>query len=267
MPELPEVECVRQGIVDALLGQRIVKVWSHGTGNLLDPNSLPLRRMEGCELRAVARRGKYLLWNLGDLQFLAHLGMSGVWQVAGERTKHTHLELTFSTGQCLRYTDPRQFGYMCLTTAAETLPRWEQLGPDAISAQWNAAHLFAHATRSRTPIKVFLLDQHQVAGIGNIYASEALFGAHVHPARIAQSLTQLECQHIVKAAKAVMRMSIRKRGTTFSDYRLTNGKGGSFQGFLKVFQKVGTPCPNCHAPIQQMVQVGRSTFFCAKCQK
>ena len=266
MPELPEVECVRQGILAECLGHTISKVWSRDTGLLLDADSLPLRQLKGERLDAVERRGKYLRWLTPKFQLLTHLGMTGVWSSHGARAKHTRVELSF-VSKTLRYTDPRQFGYLCLRPRAEALPRWEQLGPDALSRQFTAQGLF-HTTRdSAVEVKVWLMEQKHVAGIGNIYASEALFRAHVHPQRKVKTLSLQECQHIVQHAKAVMRLSLKHRGTTFSDYRLTNGKGGEFQGFLKVFQKTGEPCPTCAQPIQQITQGGRSTFFCAHCQK
>ena len=258
---------MRQGILEGFLGDQIHSVWSHGTGHLLDPASLALKGLAGETLLAVERRGKYLRWVTLRFQFLVHLGMTGVWSANVPRSTHTHLEITFANGHTLTYTDPRQFGYLCLAPVSEILERWEALGPDAISAEFCAKSMCARACKSQVAIKIWIMDQHHVAGIGNIYASEALFRAHIHPARAACSLDLADWTRLVRESKAVLRLSIRKRGTTFSDYRLTNGRGGAFQGFLKVFQKPGEPCPDCAAPIQQITQGGRSTFFCAHCQR
>lgn len=266
MPELPEVESVRLGILEGFLGKRISTLWTGRLEHLLDPQSLALQGLVGQRLQAVERRGKYLLWRFESLQLLAHLGMSGVWGDSAPRGKHTHVEFHFEDGSWLSYTDPRQFGYLSLHSLSHTLHRWEALGPDALSRAWNAKQLWHLCQRSRLAIKVFLMDQTKVAGIGNIYASEALFRARIHPERCAQELSAEECATLVGEAKAVMRASLKKRGTTFSDYRLTNGKGGGFQKFLQVFQKEGEPCPRCRGRILRLEQGGRSTFFCPGCQ-
>lgn len=282
MPELPEVDCVKQGIIESFCDEKsspIKSIWTSDSKNLqvlLDPQSLDLKKLVNYSIKEVERKGKYLRIHFskqGVVQYhlIAHLGMSGVWQASDSqsiafRQKHTHLELHFSNGTCLRYTDPRKFGYLCLQNIHDPSLRWENLGPDAISAQWTSTALFNSSRNSKIAIKVFLMDQSKVAGIGNIYASEALFASHVHPERPANSISLDECKGIVESTKRIMRASIRNKGTTFSDYRLTNGKGGAFQDFLKVFQKPNQPCPTCHKPIQQITQGGRSTFFCGFCQ-
>jgi formamidopyrimidine-DNA glycosylase len=267
MPELPEVECVRRGILEEFLGQRVKSVWSRDTGHLLEANSLALKKIAGMRLQGVERRGKFLLWRMERFQFLVHLGMTGVWSVSSPRQKHTRLELVFEDGRTLSYTDPRQFGSLCLLDSTQELLRWTSLGPDAIDDSFSPNYLLVATRNSKVEAKVWLMDQKRVAGIGNIYASEALFRAHVHPKRPANSLSENECRLIVRETKKVMNLSIKNRGTTFSDYRQTNGRGGSFQNFLRVFQKSGQPCPTCGKSIEQIVQGGRSTFFCSHCQK
>lgn len=266
MPELPEVECVRQGILECAVGHSITETWSRNLVHLLDPKSLPLRRLKGQTIHAVERKGKYLRWIFDDYHFYAHLGMSGVWSYKAKREKHTHLEIMLSDGNNLIYTDPRQFGYLCLQSATQTSSRWDSLGPDAIGQEFSGSYLFAKSRSSKIPVKVWIMDQSKVAGVGNIYASESLFLASILPTRLASSLTRPECNNLAKAIKKILRASIRNRGTTFSDYRLTNGRGGSFQDFLKVFQKKGKPCPRCGQGIQQITQAGRSSFFCPGCQ-
>lgn len=266
MPELPEVECVRQGILDAFSGQIVTSVWHDGLKNLLDFESLPLQDLQGELLETVERRGKYMRWLTPRFQLLAHLGMSGVFQVGGARSKHTHLEIGFEDGT-LCYTDPRRFGYFCMAPRFQSLPRWELLGPDALDRACTGAKMSAVAERSTVPVKTWIMDQQKLAGVGNIYASEGLFRAGIHPQRTAGSLSLAEWNGLVRELKTVMRASIRNRGTTFSDYRLTNGRGGSFQTFLRVFQKEGEPCPVCGCVIQKQVLAGRSTFYCPNCQK
>lgn len=266
MPELPEVECVRKGILETSLGQSITKVWSQGLQHLLDPQSLPLTKLKGQRILSIERRGKYLRWILDDYHLFAHLGMSGVWSHNSTRQKHTHLELTLSDGAVLRYTDPRQFGYLCLLPIATPSSRWDSLGPDGISKSFTADYLWQATRNSKAPIKVWIMDQHKIAGVGNIYASEALFRAGILPTRPANSLSQSDSRNLVNAIQSILKLSIKNRGTTFSDYRLTNGRGGEFQSFLQVFQKTGKPCPHCGQGILQITQTGRSTFFCAGCQ-
>ena len=266
MPELPEVESVRRGIVQGFLGKRIEKVWTRGLVHLLDPLSLPLRRLEGETMVTLERRGKYLLCRTTTLQLFAHLGMSGVWQESAARQTHTHVELHFEDGSWLSYVDPRQFGYLCLLQQTACNPRWDLLGPDALGKDFDAQGLHASTRKSRVSVKVWLMDQHKVAGIGNIYASEVLFAAGIHPERPVSALSLEDCANIVRECKRIMRLAVRKKGTTFSDYRLTNGRGGGFQAFLKVFQKPGEPCPACGSDIRQLTQAGRSTFYCPACQ-
>lgn len=266
MPELPEVECVRKGILEACLGHSIQKVWSRDLAHLLDTQSLPLKRMEGQHIHALERKGKYLRWILDDYHFFAHLGMSGVWGYNSARSKHTHLEIRLAQGDLLSYTDPRQFGYLCLQPLRQNSKRWDSLGPDAVSSACSATHLYQASRNCSIAIKVWLMDQTKIAGIGNIYASEALFRAHINPIRSAKSLSSAECRVLVQEIRRVLRASIRNRGTTFSDYRLTNGHGGDFQTFLQVFQKTGKPCPQCGQGILQVTQAGRSTFYCGHCQ-
>lgn len=266
MPELPEVQCVREGIWNAFGGRQVEDVWHDSLDNLIDPHSLPLRKIRGQTLSALERRGKYMLWHLGKFRLLAHLGMSGVFQVDGAPGKHTHLQLRFDNGT-LCYTDPRRFGHFDLQESGTPLQRWDALGPDALSAECSGPAMEQRAMGSRVDIKNWILDQNHLAGVGNIYACEGLFAAGIAPCRAAGTLDKKEWQQLVAALKKIMKAAIRNRGTTFSDYRLTNGKGGAFQSFLQVFQKENLPCPRCGEVIRRQVQNGRSTFWCAVCQK
>lgn len=269
MPELPEVECVRLGL-ESTLGLTIQSVeWNYP--KLWDDQTLDPSSMKGQEIISTQRKGKYLLIHLKHSKLMMHLGMSGVFLLQSPEIPerpHTHMTLTLSNGQVLRYSDPRKFGHLHLADPEAVLTRWEKLGPDALERAFSGGYFFEKCQRSQRDIKVFLLDQKIVAGVGNIYASEALFRAKVDPRRPANSLTQDECAALAKASKWIMRKSIEQRGTTFSDYRLTNGKGGQFQGFLKVFQKQGETCPSCKKNlILKLEQDKRSTFYCDFCQK
>lgn len=267
MPELPEVECVRRDLERAFVKQKIVQVWHQDMPNLLDKNSLPVEFLDGQILLSIERKGKYMHWVFERFHMLAHLGMSGVFGIQAEPTQHTHLKMTWNNQIVLSYTDPRRFGYFNLQLRSDPFERWELLGPDALAASCSAAYLAQKARGSSVAIKTWIMDQSKLAGVGNIYACESLFNAKIHPNRLAGSVQIDEWKTLVRAIKSVMRASIIQRGTTFSDYRLTNGKGGAFQSFLKVFQKDGQACPHCAHVIQKTVLQGRSTFACPQCQK
>ncbi len=264
MPELPEVECVRLGLAE-VIGQKVLKV-STNYPALWGEGSLSPSCIKNEHLTAIQRKGKYLLATFEKHQLLLHLGMSGVWIWNQPLRPHTHFQLKFEKGD-LNYSDPRKFGYLHLSKKGAPLDRWEGLGPDALDTAFNAKSWLAATIKSQSSLKALLLDQKKVAGVGNIYASEALWAAGLHPERPGHSQSLAEAQLLVKEVKRILRASIKNRGTTFSDYRLTNGKGGEFQRFLKVFQKEGEPCLNCQNPIQKKVQQNRSTFFCTECQK
>ena len=193
--------------------------------------------------------------------------MSGVLRVNGEIEKHSHLILDFKSGGQLIYTDPRRFVYWNLMPMEHNFPRWENLGPDVLARNFSGKYLYGKSRRSAVHIKGWILNQRNVAGVGNIYASEALFAASINPLRPANSLSEAESRALVRELRRIMRKSIENRGTTFSDYRLSDGKSGGFQNFLQVFQKEDLPCPKCENIITKINQNGRSTFYCAQCQK
>jgi formamidopyrimidine-DNA glycosylase len=264
MPELPEVECVRQGL-DLLIGLKI-KAIETSQHSMLDQNSLSLNNLKQQVLLATHRQGKYLLLSFEKHSVLMHLGMSGVLLANKPKRPHTHIHFIFSDQNTLSYSDPRRFGYWNVQSKDFTFARWEALGPDSISQKFTAKYLYEKTNSSSREIKVLLLDQKVTAGIGNIYASEILWAAKISPFRMGSSLTLEELKKICKHTKIILKKSISNRGTTFSDYRLTNGKGGAFQSFLKVFQKEGSECTECKSPIIKKTQAQRSTFYCSQCQ-
>lgn len=265
MPELPEVESVCLGLKDCL-NQEITAVKLSPPpllASLVPTDSLDFNLLLGESLRSVERRGKYMLWRTGQYSLLGHLGMSGVLLWQQELRPHTHWILTTAQGS-LCYSDPRRFGFWRLAPVNYIHKEWESLGPDALLA---TAQDWQHrAQKSRRSLKDILLDQKVVAGIGNIYASEILFAAGLSPFKPACELQLADWERIATETQRILNASIAQRGTTFSDYRLTNGKDGEFQSFLKVFQKKNQPCPHCKRPISQATQQGRSTFWCEGCQ-
>jgi formamidopyrimidine-DNA glycosylase len=271
MPELPEVETIRKGLLRSIQGQVILDIWFSGKSALLDSKSQDLHSLQGQTIEKVLRKGKYLQFMTEEYSLLVHLGMSGVFQLEPFRgefpVSHRHLRMHFANGTTLHYRDPRRFGYFELQKRHHTFERWQKLGPDAISKDFYAEYLLAVACKRQVSIKELLLNQAVVAGIGNIYASEILFASGVHPECRACAVHIQDCDRMVKNTKSILLQSIRSKGTTFADYRLTNGKGGAFQSFLKVFQKNGQPCEVCGSIIQKLVQNQRATFYCPKCQE
>lgn len=264
MPELPEVESVRLGLL-SIVGLKVQDMnWNYPA--LWDKHSLAPELMIGEQFSETFRKGKYLLLKSERYQLLIHLGMSGVLTLNGEKRPHTHLEINLENGDVLRYSDPRKFGHLDLQPIDTLLPRIAKLGPDAVTAEFSTQYLYEAVQKSKTSIKSFLLNQAKVAGLGNIYVCEVLFSARVSPKRITHKVTKNECKDIVLHSKRILNASIENRGTTFSDYRLTNGKGGEFQDFLQVFQKEGKPCPTCTHPIEKITQNARSSFYCPQCQ-
>jgi formamidopyrimidine-DNA glycosylase len=272
MPEMPEIETLARQFRKTLLGKCVAEVHLSG---------LPLRKpiadtfaakLRGRTIRKILRRGKYLVAELEPKAFwLIHLGMSGrilYHAPARARTKHTHAVVQFSDSTELQYRDHRRFG---LLAAYEVLrlgqvPEIRSLGKDPLSSGFNDKWLWPLLQKSQQEIKSFLLDQRKVAGLGNIYACESLFLARIHPTRRCFTLASEETARLVGAIRKVLRVAIRRRGTSFSDFYDSEGKPGQNQNHLMVFQRDGKECVRCGAPIRRMRQGNRSSFYCSHCQ-
>jgi formamidopyrimidine-DNA glycosylase len=228
-------------------------------------------RVAGQTVRAVSRRGKYLLLSCEAGTIIIHLGMSGRLTILPALTapgKHDHLDFVFSNDQCLRFNDPRRFGSVLWTAKPPVQhPLLAGLGPEPLEAGLNAAYLYRRSRRRKVAVKQFIMDSHIVVGIGNIYANEALFSAGIHPARPAGRISAVRYQRLVEAIQRVLRDALRQGGTTLRDFCDSNGNPGHFQLLLSVYGRTGQPCPVCGQPIQQVRQGQRSTFFCGKCQR
>jgi formamidopyrimidine-DNA glycosylase len=271
MPELPEVETTRRGISAALVGRAVSRFvlreprlrWKVEPG--LD------RVLAGQTVRAVRRRAKYLLVDLERGTLIAHLGMSGslrVMPATAPLLAHDHYDLVLDNGQCLRFNDPRRFGslHWHVGEAAEH-PLLAGLGPEPLEVDLDADYLAAKARGRRAAVKVFLMDQRVVVGVGNIYASEALFRAGIRPRRAAGRLRRAEWERLVAAVRAVLGEAIHQGGTTLRDYVDASGTPGYFRQQLFVYERNGEPCRRCRTPIRQVVQGQRSTYYCPTCQK
>jgi formamidopyrimidine-DNA glycosylase len=269
MPELPEVETVRRAMEAHVVGRRVEKVWC---SNLRLREPLSRRRLaavEGRQILSCERRAKYLLLHLeGARTLLVHLGMSGNLLVTEERRKHDHVIFYLDDGPPLVYHDPRRFGIVLSLTAKQlTACSWLQgLGVEPLSADFDI-DLLAEACKGRQrPIKSLLLDGHVVVGVGNIYASETLFVAAIRPTTAAGRISRGRLARLVDAVRSTLQRAIDHGGTTIRDYAGA-GTGGYFQRQLSVYGREGEPCDTCNSRIKSIVQSGRSTFYCPRCQR
>ena len=271
MPELPEVETTRRGIEPHLVGRRIDTARVHNAA-LRWPVAADLAAtLRGQTVLQVERRAKYLLLRLTRGTLILHLGMSGNLRVlpqAAALLKHDHIELQLDSGLSLRLHDPRRFGSCLYTTAEPQLhPLLRSLAPEPLDDGFDGAYLYRVTRRRRVAIKVLLLNGRLVTGVGNIYASEALFRARVRPRRAARSLTLAECSRLAAAIRRVLAAAIRVGGTTLRDYLGADGNPGYFRQRLYVYERAGLPCRRCRTPIRRIAQGQRSTYYCPQCQQ
>lgn len=278
MPELPEVETVRRGLAVALEGRRLSRV-EQRRADLRFP--LPenfAKRLEGRRVMSVGRRAKYIATTLDDgMIWLCHLGMSGRMLIGQGKPPppeaHDHVLIETDDGGWLRFNDVRRFGMMDLCSSNALGDHWllRQLGPEPLDAAFNGASLAASLEGKRTPIKSALLDQRVVAGLGNIYVSEALFRAGISPRRLAKSVQGPRAEALAIAIKQTLAEAIDAGGSSLRDYVQTSGELGYFQHRWKVYEHEGEPCPNCGkstgGKIRRIVQTGRSTYYCSRCQR
>ncbi len=283
MPELPEVETVRRGLEPVLEGRILTHV-DQRRPDLRWP--LPKRfaeRMTGRRVTGLGRRSKYLLIGLDDGQtWIVHLGMSGRILISGATIgdshndnpapgKHDHVIVTTNRGDVITYNDTRRFGIMDLwpTADLETHPLLANLGPEPLGNAFNGAALVDALKPKRTPIKAALLDQRVVAGLGNIYVCEALHRAHIHPARIAASISGMRVERLAGDVVATLQDALAAGGSSLRDYRQADGELGYFQHSFRVYDREDAPCPSpdCPGTVRRIVQSGRSTFYCPKCQR
>jgi len=271
VPELPEVETTRRGIRRALRG-RLIEEFVLKDRRLRWPVDRKLTRiLPGQRVRDVRRRAKYLLIDLDRGTLIAHLGMSGSLRVVPPDAPwlpHDHYELRLEGGRCLRFNDPRRFGSLHWTTGDPLeYPLLADLGPDPLGREFDGDYLAGRAKGRKVAIKQFLMDQCVVVGVGNIYASEALFHAGIDPRRAAGKVSRERLGRLAQAVKKVLAASIRQGGTTLRDYVNAEGTPGYFRQKLYVYERDGQPCRRCGTPIRKLAQGQRSTYYCPACQK
>lgn len=274
MPELPEVETIRRDLADRLVGRTFREARVHEADIIMDgsPPEAFTRRLEGRRILALERRAKYLAFRLeGPLVMQVQLRMTGRFAVGRELPdpeEYTHVaaEFLLDDGHTLYYDDVRRLGGFRLLDPDAWSEIEHRLGPEPLDADFTPEDLAAALEGSRAPIKNRLLDQSRIAGLGNIYASEALHRARVDPRRPAGGLEPEEVERLHEAVRATLREALEHAGTTFRDYRAVNGRSGAFQERLRVYARAAEPCPRCGADVERIVQAGRSTFFCPGCQ-
>lgn len=270
MPELPEVETTCKGITPHVLNKKIMKVIIRAP-KLRWPIPKKISTiLPGNKILAVERRAKYMLLKLDQGTLIIHLGMSGTLRTLTERTKpakHDHVDIEFEDGTCLRYNDPRRFGCILWTQdAPESHKLLKDLGPEPFSKEFTGKYLSSIASKRSVPVKNFIMDNKVVVGAGNIYANEALFAAGINPLAPANSVPESKYMELVKHIKAILKLAIKKGGTTLKDFRDSDGKPGYFSQKLKIYGKSGEPCVECKTPIET-VQIGqRSSYYCPSCQ-
>jgi formamidopyrimidine-DNA glycosylase len=271
VPELPEVETTRRGIEPHVVGRRIARLLVHDR-RLRWPVDLKLvAAVAGSSIRRAGRRAKYLLLETEAGTLILHLGMSGslrVLPVATPRVAHDHVDIELDSGQTLRFNDPRRFGSLLFTTEDPAHhPLLKGLAPEPLEDGFGGEYLWKITRRRAVAIKQLVMNSRLVVGVGNIYASEALFRARVRPRRQARSLSRAECTKLARAIKSTLAMAVKVGGTTLRDYVGADGSPGYFRQKLYVYERAGKPCRVCRKPIKQFTQGGRSTYWCANCQK
>ena len=283
MPELPEVETVRMGLLPAMEGRRIEQAAVNRPDLRWPFPPRMAERLTGARVLGLRRRSKYILADLStDETLLIHLGMSGRMLISGAPlgqfhhdhpapAKHDHVVLDMEGGARVTFNDARRFGAMDLmaTASAESHPLLTVLGPEPLGNDFHEAHLAARLHARATPIKSALLDQHNVAGLGNIYVCEVLFRAQISPHRLARDITRAEVSRLVPIIRDVLSEAIAAGGSSLKDYRQADGELGYFQHSFRVYDREGQPCPTpgCQGSITRSVQSGRSSFHCPTCQR
>lgn len=278
---MPEVETVRRGLAPAMEGKRFLRVATRRRDLRFPFPENFAQRIEGARLKRMGRRAKYLVGELSNGEALImHLGMTGRFTVSGSRPgrfhhehgedeKHDHVVFEMSGGARVVFNDARRFGFMDLWKAddLDRYPAFEGMGPEPISNAFSGAYLAEAFRGKKTPVKSALLDQGVVAGLGNIYVCEALFRSGISPKKLAGSIRKDRLEVLAVEVRKVIEEAIVAGGSSISDYRHADGELGYFQHAFQVYDREGEDCVVCAKPVKRMVQSGRSTFYCAGCQR
>ena len=270
MPELPEVEVSRQGIAPWLLGHTVTRVVVR-TPALRWPIPGEIQLLVGCPIERIERRAKYLLLYSTLGTAILHLGMSGrlrILPIGTPAEKHDHVDIELDNGKLLRLNDARRFGALLWTSGdPHQHPLLAALGPEPLTSAFHGDYLHERNRRKQSAIKPWLMDNHLVVGVGNIYANESLFAAGIDPRRAASSLSLAECERLVVEIKAVLARAIHQGGTTLKDFTRADGRPGYFVQELQVYGRGGAECKECGHPLTVIRQGQRTTVFCPHCQR
>lgn len=270
MPELPEVEVTRRGLLPTLLGATATALIVRNSALRYPVPADLARHVVGRRLAGISRHGKYLLLDFECGEVLVHLGMSGSLRIVPAATPpeaHDHVDLVFAR-HALRLRDPRRFGaVLWLGREGQSHPLLRSLGIEPLSDELSAARLHTATRRRSTAIKQVLLDSHVIAGIGNIYAAESLFRAGIRPSVAAHRISLARCARLVEAIRATLQDALAAGGSSLRDFVGSDGKPGYFQQQYFVYGRTGEPCRNCGTPIRSLRQGQRSSFFCPRCQR
>lgn len=270
MPELPEVETICRGIKPYLVGQT-VKALTIGPKKLRwpIPRAVLKKDFHRQTIHNVSRRAKYIIIHSDRGQLVIHLGMSGTLRIENPEMplrKHDHFECVLSSGNSLRFHDPRRFGAILWAPNQSLLPQFSQLGLEPFDRAFNGHYLFTLAQRHKIAVKNFIMDNKIVVGVGNIYASESLFAAKIHPAQKAYTLSLAQCHQLCSSIREILQRAIASGGTTLKDFAHHDGKTGYFKVKLKVYDRHNQPCMNCRTLIQSARIGQRSSYYCPTCQ-
>ncbi|AUR52650.1 bifunctional DNA-formamidopyrimidine glycosylase/DNA-(apurinic or apyrimidinic site) lyase [Aquella oligotrophica] len=269
MPELPEVETIKNGLIE-LTGTSVKKTVIRFPRLRYPLNKNELSKMEGQKVQSVERRAKYLLLVLEKGTLIIHLGMSGRITLYRDKTpevqKHDHVDIQFN-GYVLRYNDPRRFGCIVYTEKVNDSTLLVNLGPEPFNDEFNPRYLKNKIANRKTPIKQLIMDNAIVVGVGNIYACESLFMTKISPLKPGNNLTLTQCADLVKNIQTVLQNAINAGGSSLRDYKNANGDLGYFQISHYVYGRANLPCKICNTPIREVRLGQRNSFFCPECQK
>lgn len=266
MPELPEVESVRRQLHPLLAGRRIVEAWWDPLPTM-PREFVDVGRAVGKKIGGVGRRGKFMIAPLeGGTELILHLGMTGSFRFDFD-DPYVRARLWLDDERTLAFRDPRRFGRIAVVDAGDysAVPSLAAIGPEPLSDEFDPGEFATSLERTNAPVKPYLLSQRPVAGVGNIYADEALWQARIHPASRRVGRKRAHLLH--RAIKDVLAAAIEREGTTFRDYQMVNGESGSNASFLIAYGRAGHPCPRCGTPLRKTVLGGRGTTYCPRCQR
>ncbi len=271
MPELPEVETTLRGVAPHVLHRRISRVLLREPRLRWPVPEQLVHELPGHSISSLGRRGKYLLFGTEAGNMMIHLGMSGSLRIAAANEalrKHDHLDIVLDDGRSLRFHDPRRFGSVhWFQGAAVAHPLLAALGPEPLGPDFDGDYLFRRSRKRKVPVKSFIMDSHVVVGVGNIYASEALFASGVHPQRKAGRLSLAASERLANEIRRILAQAIEQGGTTLRDFVGGDGKPGYFKQSLAVYGRGGEACLQCGGRLREIRLGQRSTVYCPACQK